>query len=170
MNKRLAIISITTIALLLTSGVSYAVINKGTSKANVVATPEKQVTQVAEETTPTETTQVTATTVETAPVVEQVAPAPVYRSFDEIIMDYPNMIQGYNAIECSHIIEQSFPNRFTPEKREVNIKLISQNFINSCAAAFKGNDHGNDNYDMRQPVYLRDIDGTGDFWAKHGGL
>ena len=172
MNKRLAIISVTTIALLLTSGVSYAVINKDSSKANVVTTPAKQVSKVVEETKPVEVTQTTTAPVETAPVAQTVtpAPAPVYRSFDEIIMDYPTMSQGPREVACSKAIEAEFPYRFTQEKRETNVRIIAQKFVSSCAASFKGMSADQSIYADAPMKYLYDFDGTGDFWAKHGGL
>ena len=102
--------------------------------------------------------------------VSEPAPTPVYRSFDEIILDFPNMSQGYHAVECSHVIEAAYPDRFTPEKRETNIRLIATHFINSCAAAYKGSTGSADVSDGRPLIYLRDFDGTGDFWQKNGGL
>lgn len=174
MNKRLAIITVTTFTLLLTGGVSYAVINKEPTRANVVTTPEKQEAKVVATTTATipATTTATGTTtpVQSTPVVETVAPTPVYRSFDQIIMDYPNMSQGYHAVECSHVIQAAYPNRFTPEKAEYNIRLISQKFASSCSASHKAGGSQPDVIDAYPLNYLTDYDGTGDFWQKNGAM
>lgn len=170
MNKRLAIISVTTIALLLTGSVTYAVVNKDDTKANVVTTQEKQVAPPVSEVKAEETTVAETAPVQTTPTVQTVVPEPVYRTFDQIIADYSNMSSTPEIVECSHVIQRAFPYRFTPEKAEVNIKLVSTHYGNACAAAFRGTDFMMEDYQMRPPLYLRDRDGTGDFWQKNGGL
>lgn len=112
-----------------------------------------------------ETPKVDETTV-IEPSAEVTEPAPVeVRSFDEVIMDYPNMSNAPGVIACSHLIQKSWPEKFRDNNREANIKALSNHFSSACVAAKNSNIR--ETPLQRDFVYLSD-QGSGDFFERFG--
>jgi len=174
MNKRVMIVSVLTATVLLGGGSVYGFATLNTKKANTEQVTEvkqsataKPVTKVEE---PTATVTTTPEQTTSAPVQQQVeppAPAPTYRTFDQLILDYPGWSSTSLYTQCANDIKNAFPERFTLEKAETNLRLVATHYTTSCGASFNGGNWQDKNI---KPIYLIDYDGTGDFWQKNGGL
>ena len=102
-----------------------------------VITDEKDLQEVTEPAnTTTVVTEPTPAPVAPAPTTQEPAAAPmVVRSFEEIILDYPNMSTGLPGFpECAGYLKNAWPEKFTDANREENIRWVSTTFINVCAA------------------------------------
>jgi hypothetical protein len=85
--------------------------------------------------------------------------APVTRTFDEIILDYPNMSGDASLLVCSAFIRDNFAHRLTPDVIEKNIQLVARVFTSSCSA-IGGR--------PLQPtkMLLGELENYGDFWQR----
>lgn len=73
-------------------------------------------------------------TVESEPAPEP-APAPVVRSYEEIVLDYPNMSTMAPGVpECASDLKREWAEYFQDHNREENIKRISAKFYSACSA------------------------------------
>jgi len=162
MKKRTILVSALTISLLVGGGTIYGFTTRNDDKASVqsVDAPKevKTTPQVAEPTT--ETIAEPAPT----PVVAEPTPppAPVYRTFDEVIASYPNMSGTAREVTCSKAIQANFPHRFTPEVTERNVRLLAEMFSSSCGAVAIANSGSGR---VETPL-LEARDGMGDFWDR----
>ena len=140
-----------------------------------ISKPAEEVNQPAISQVIETPTTVEATVEPVAPIVETVQPstvtvdetvssatptAPVVtRTFDQIIIDYPNMSDSDIRLSCSAYIRDTFAYRFTPDVIEQNIKLVSDRFVDSCTAV--GSNPRNPKPNLLGPGF-----GLGDFWER----
>ncbi len=134
-----------------------------THKEEPVTKPtEKQSTVSTKKSEPVAPTQEAIVPVADQPVIQQAdvtpvaAPVAPVRSFEEIIKDYPNLSGTPELVKYSLFIRDSFPDKFTNDVREKNIKLLSVVFVNSAAATGGG----------RMTTNLLADTGQGDFWQR----
>ena len=85
--------------------------------------------------TPVNPTPVSEPQVPLTPAPEPSPEPVVVRSFEEIVLDYPNMSTGAPGFpECAGYLKNAYPERFRDDNREESIRYISEKFINVCAA------------------------------------
>lgn len=128
-------IVISVITLITLPAVSYATWNGLQKPVEEVKTPAKSVVAPVEKTEPVETAPVqepvTAEPVAPTAPVEAPAPAPVaVLSTQEYALKYLDMNQPA-AQECFDALVNHWPERFTPEVRENNVKAL-RTFGNPC--------------------------------------
>lgn len=112
------------------------------------------VSEVAEQEAPIAISSTVTSAEQTAPTIQVQA-----RTFEEIILDYPNMSGDSFLDSCSAYIKNSFPHRFTPDVIEANVKLVADHFASSCSAV------------GGKPAYpstrlLGNLENYGDFWDR----
>lgn len=146
---------------------SLPVNKKADNNVDITLTPDEEVPKDAS----TRTDKSVATTPQTEEVAQEEdttpAVAPV-RTFEQIVLSYPNMSSTDREVQCSMLILGLYPEKFTDDVREKNVKMIADAFSSSCSP-FMGiqGDLSTPTSAIKSRDLLHDR-GSGDFWQLRG--